>query len=69
MVSGAAVTFRNHFVFPDAEYLSETQLLFLPRAEIERSLGEAGFTRIEIFGDWDGSAMTDDSPEIIAIAR
>jgi len=68
-VSGATVTFRNHFVFPDAEHISETQLLFLSRAEIERCLTEAGFAQIEIFGDWDGSAMTEASPEIIVIAR
>lgn len=68
-VSGATVTFRTHFVFPDAEHISETQLLFLSRAEIERCLAEAGFAQFEIFGDWDGSAMTDESPEIIVIAR
>jgi ubiquinone/menaquinone biosynthesis C-methylase UbiE len=68
-VSGATVTFRTHFVFPDAEHISETQLLFLSRAEIERCLAEAGFAQIEIFGDWDGSAMTMISGLSSVIAR
>jgi hypothetical protein len=68
-VSGATVTVRNHFVFLDAERISETTLLFPSRAEIERCLGEAGYTQVELFGDWDASAATDDSPEIIVIAQ
>jgi SAM-dependent methyltransferase len=65
---GRIVTFRSHCVFPDGEFLSDSTLLFLPRAEITRHLTEAGFTRMEMFGDWDGSAMADESPEIIVIA-
>jgi SAM-dependent methyltransferase len=68
-VSGAVVTFRNHFVFPDAEQISETQLLFLSCAEIEQRLDEAGFAERAVFGDWDGSVITNESPEIIVIAR
>ena len=69
LVSGATVTFRTHFVFPDAEHISETQLLFLSRAEIERCLTDAGFEQVAICGDWDGFTMTDESPEIIVIAQ
>jgi SAM-dependent methyltransferase len=66
---GRRLTFRNHFVCPDGELLSDSTLLFLSHAEIAQRLAEAGFTRIEIFGDWDGSAFTDESPEIIVIAQ
>ncbi len=37
--------------------------------EIHRLLREAGYRRIEYFGDWDGSRMERTSPRLIAVAR
>jgi ubiquinone/menaquinone biosynthesis C-methylase UbiE len=69
VAEGRIVTFRNHFVFSDREMLSDSTLLFLSRPEIEDYLAEAGFTRVEIFGDWSGQPAGDASPEIIVIAE
>lgn len=66
---GRIVTFRNHFVFSDREMLSDSTLLFLSRPEIEDHLAEAGFTRVEFFGDWSGQPAGEASPEIIVIAE
>jgi SAM-dependent methyltransferase len=38
-------------------------------AELEGMLREAGFGRIDMYGDWDGSPMTAQSPRILAVAR
>lgn len=65
---GPRVTFRNHFVFPDSEAVSDSTLLFLSRDAIHRQVLAAGFTAVEIFGHWDGSPMTEMSPEIIVVA-
>jgi SAM-dependent methyltransferase len=69
MAEGRFVTFRNHFLFPDREMLSDSTLLFLSRPEIERHLAEAGFTRVALFGDWSGQPAGEGSPEIIVIAE
>jgi SAM-dependent methyltransferase len=66
---GRVVTFRNYFIFQDATLLSDSTLLFLSRPEIERHLAEAGFTRVELFGDWSGQPAGEGSPEIIVIAE
>jgi SAM-dependent methyltransferase len=65
---GRLVTFRNHFAFPDGELLSDSTLLFLSRPEIERHLAQAGFSSVDVFGDWSGGPVTAQSPEIIVIA-
>ncbi len=65
---GRLVTFRNHFVFPDGEQLSESTLLFLSRPEIERHLAAAGFSAVDVFGDWTGGPATAQSREIIVVA-
>jgi len=65
---GPRVTFRNHFVFADGEQWSDSTLLFLSHDAILEHLRDAGFTRFEIYGDWDGRAFSETSPEIIVIA-
>jgi hypothetical protein len=59
----------HHFAFPDEELRSQSTLLFLSRADIERYLAEAGFARVEVFGGWMGEPASALSPEIIVIAR
>jgi SAM-dependent methyltransferase len=44
-------------------------LRFLPRIELDRFLAEAGLQVETYYGDWDRGPLTEDSPEIIALAR
>jgi SAM-dependent methyltransferase len=39
------------------------------RYEVEHLLARAGFRVLELFGDFDGSPLRDDSPEMIFVAR
>lgn len=49
------------------EKWSQSIRAYLP-AEWSEILGRAGFTGIEMFGDWDGSAFNDKSPRLILLA-
>jgi hypothetical protein len=42
--------------------------LFLSRPEIERHLAAAGFSAVDVFGDWTGGPATAQSREIIVVA-
>ena len=44
-------------------------LRFLSRIDLDRFLAEAGLQVETYYGDWDEGPVTEDSPEIIAIAR
>lgn len=44
-------------------------LAFRSQTAMVQSVGAAGFQEPEILGDWDGSAITSSSPEIIVTAR
>jgi hypothetical protein len=44
-------------------------LRFLPRIELDRFLAEAGLQVETYYGDWDRGPLTEDSPEIICLAR
>jgi len=48
---------------------SRSTLRFLDRETLTPFLTEAGFTIDAQFGDWDRSPLTDESPEIITVAR
>lgn len=63
------VTFETHFRFaPDDIVVATTTLRFMSRDELAAFLAEAGFTDIAWFGDWDRSALSASSPEIIVVA-
>ena len=49
--------------------VSHSTLRFVSRIELTEFLTEAGFEIDEQYGDWDRSEVTDQSPEIITIAR
>ena len=49
--------------------LSLCELRFRTFDEIEAALVATGFTVDNVYGDWDESPVTIDSPEIIFIAR
>jgi ubiquinone/menaquinone biosynthesis C-methylase UbiE len=63
------VTFETHFRFaPDDIVVATTTLRFMSRDELAAFLGEAGFTNITWFGNWNRSPISATSPEIIVIA-
>jgi len=70
-VSGDTVSFSHTFTSPGWEkpQMSRSTLRFLDAGRLSAFLSD---TRLKIelqFGDWDGSALTDSSREIITIAR
>ncbi len=44
-------------------------LRFLPRIELDRFLAEAGMRVETYYGDWERGPLTEQSPEIVAVAR
>lgn len=70
-VVGPRVTFEAHNVFADTgrDIVSTSVLTFRDRAAIEDALTAAGFDAPAVFGDWDRSATSDGSPELIFVAR
>lgn len=68
-VQGERVTFETHFRFPDGERAVATDTLrFMPRQRLETHLTGAGFGHVDWYGDYDLSAWTPQSPEIIVVA-
>jgi SAM-dependent methyltransferase len=69
-VEGELVTFTE---FTDGgrwhRQADRSTLRFLPRLDLDRFLAEAGLEVEAYHGDWDGGPLTEDSPEIIAVAR
>jgi len=62
--------FELRYQFPDEQLVSESELLFLCRSEIEQHL-QASDLRIEkVLGDWDGREFDEaSSPEMIFLVR
>ncbi|WP_119459243.1 class I SAM-dependent methyltransferase [Rhodospirillaceae bacterium SYSU D60014] len=68
-VAGPFVTFETHFRFAEDDILvAPTTLRFMNQDELAAFLADAGFTDVTWYGDWDRSAVSPTSPEIIAIA-
>ena len=68
-VDGRLVTFETHFVFgPGDTGFTESTLRFMDHDEVERFVEAAELRAQAWYGDWDRSAIADDSPEIIVIA-
>jgi SAM-dependent methyltransferase len=69
-VDGELVTFTE---FTDGgrwhRQADRSTLRFLPRLELDRFLAGAGLEVEAFHGDWSGGPLTEDSPEIVAIAR
>ena len=70
-VTGGLVSFTATFTSPgwDAPELSRSTLRFLDADSLVAFLSDARLVVEEQFGDWDRSALTARSPEIITIAR
>jgi len=58
-----------HFERTGEELVSTNVLRFRPREVLEQQLTEAGFTVGRVYGDWDRSVFTSESPEMIFLAR
>lgn len=69
-VSGEFVTFDAHSVFGDTgdDVITTSTLRFRDRSAVAGALAEAGFDAPVVFGDWDRSAASDDSRELIFVA-
>lgn len=68
---GRVVSFSHTFQSAawDAPRVSHSTLRFIGKADLDAELARAGLVLEAQFGDWDRSALTDTSPEIITIAR
>jgi SAM-dependent methyltransferase len=69
--AGDRVRYDIHYRFRNSgeEIVSANELRFRSKAELERSLADAGFTVEHVYGDWDGSPVMADSPEMIFVAH
>ncbi|HSO97238.1 MAG TPA: methyltransferase domain-containing protein [Acidimicrobiia bacterium] len=70
-IVGDRVRFTTTYRSPrwDQPQLSHSTLRFLDAPDLARFLTDAGLIVDEQFGDWDRSALTETSPEIITISR
>lgn len=70
-VDGELVTFAGTHTSPawDADKVSWSTLRFLDLDGLREHLNSAGLAIDEVFGDWDGGALTATSPEIVVIAK
>jgi len=70
-VVGDTVSFTTTFSSPrwDRPQFSRSTLRFLDSESLSRFLTNAGFLIEMQCGDWDGSQLTETSPEVITIAR
>jgi SAM-dependent methyltransferase len=70
-VEGNRATYGIHYLFIETgeELVSTNTLIFRTREELEESLQKAGFSVETVYGDWDGSKATPDSPEFIFVAK
>lgn len=70
-VDGDVVRFTTTYTSSDWDRpeVSTSTLRFLDPPTLSRHLADAGLAAQEQFGDWDRSRLTDESPEIITLAR
>jgi SAM-dependent methyltransferase len=68
-VTGQLVTFETLFRFPDGDAaVAVNTLRFMNQGELAAFLADAGFTDVTWYGDWDRSAVSPTSPEIVVVA-
>ncbi len=70
-IKDAVVRYEIHYLFIKSgeELVSLTTLRFRTEEELSQSLVKAGFAIKNIYGDWDKSAITKESPEFIFVAQ
>lgn len=57
-----------HFINDDEMVVSTDELIFRSREELTKSLEDEGFKVETVYGDWDSSSATPESPEMIFVA-
>ncbi len=63
------VTYMTHFHFANGERRTEPATLrFMEKSELAAFLSRCGFCDVAWYGNWDRSAWTPESPEIIVVA-
>lgn len=69
--NGRVLSFSQPYASPawDRPRVSSSTLRFLDSSALAAFLAEAGLAVERQFGDWDQTALTDTSPEIITVAR
>ncbi|HEY0010841.1 MAG TPA: class I SAM-dependent methyltransferase [Candidatus Paceibacterota bacterium] len=62
--------YELHYLFLNTgeEVVSTDRLVFRTEAELRNSLEGAGFSIEKVYGDWDGSPLTEASPEMLFLA-
>lgn len=62
---------NGHYLFTKTgdELISRNELKFRTKEEITHSLEKAGFSIDNLYGDWDWSLATSESPELIFVAK
>ena len=69
-IIGELVTYETHFRFgPDDTAVGVDTLRFMDQARLTRHLMEAGLGSLTWYGNWDGSAVSSSSPELIVICQ
>jgi SAM-dependent methyltransferase len=64
------IHFETRYHFPEETLVSKSELLFLPREEIERCLHASGLRAEAVHGDWDRRTFDDrTSEEMIFVVR
>lgn len=65
------VEYELHYVFLDTqeELVSKNTLIYRSKDELIADLTDAGFSIKQIYGDWNGGELTDDSEEMIFLAQ
>ncbi len=63
--------YELHYHFKDSDQIvvSTDSIIFRPKEVIEKFLEEAGFKIETVYGNWDGSEFTENSPEMLFLAQ
>jgi len=56
-LDGNRIRFETHYAFPDRQFMSSSELLFLSKPEIEQRLSQSGLAAEAVYGDWDARAF------------
>jgi ubiquinone/menaquinone biosynthesis C-methylase UbiE len=69
-IAGELITYETHFRFgPDDTAVGVDTLRFMDQARLTRHLMDAGLTSLTWYGEWDGSAVSSSSPELIVVCQ
>jgi SAM-dependent methyltransferase len=69
-IEGERVTFKGHYLFKNSgeELVTINELVFRTKEELVQSLEKAGFLVEHVYGFWDWSPASIESPEFIFVA-